>query len=80
VPPPRVSPALVHRWRLEDKDFARTFALAREAGFEAIAEEALEIADDDAQDFLERKKPMAPPRWPRTPTMSRGQGCAWRRD
>ena len=51
-----VSPALVHRWRLEDKEFARTFALAREAGFEAIAEEALEIADDDAQDFLEKEK------------------------
>lgn len=46
----------VQRWRLDDKAFARRFALAREAGFEAIAEETLEIADDDAGDFAEKEK------------------------
>lgn len=51
-----VAASLVQRWRLEDKNFARRFALAREAGFEAIAEEALEIADDDAEDVITKEK------------------------
>ncbi|MCW1985083.1 UNVERIFIED_ORG: hypothetical protein M2348_000794 [Sphingomonas sp. R1F5B] len=51
-----IAPGLVQRWRLEDKDFARRFALAREAGFEAIAEETLEIADDDAGDVTCKEK------------------------
>lgn len=52
----QVAPALVQRWRLEDREFARRFALAREAGFEAIAEETLEIADDDAGDVTHKEK------------------------
>lgn len=51
-----IAPALVQRWRLEDREFARRFALAREAGFEAIAEETLEIADDDAGDVTHKEK------------------------
>jgi len=51
-----VAAALVHRWRIEDKPFARRYALAREAGFEAIAEQALDIADDEDGDFVEREK------------------------
>lgn len=35
----------VYAWRNEDKDFATRFAHAREIGFDAIAEEALRIAD-----------------------------------
>ena len=52
----QIAPALVQRWRLEDREFARRFALAREAGFEAIAEETLEIADDDAGDVTHKEK------------------------
>jgi hypothetical protein len=52
----QLSPATVQRWRMEDRDFARRFALAREAGFEAIAEETLEIADDDTGDTIGKEK------------------------
>lgn len=35
----------VYAWKDEDPDFAERFARARELGFDAIAEEALKIAD-----------------------------------
>lgn len=35
----------VYDWREADPEFAARFARARDAGFDAIAEEALEIAD-----------------------------------
>lgn len=35
----------VYAWKDEDPDFAERFARARELGFDAIAEEALNIAD-----------------------------------
>lgn len=40
----------VHRWREADADLAQRIARAREAGFDAIAEQCLSIADDSSQD------------------------------
>lgn len=41
-----VSKSSVYAWLAEDADFAGRFARAREEGFDAIAEEALEIAEE----------------------------------
>ena len=41
----------VWRWREADKAFAQSIARAREVGFDAIAVECLDIADDDARDW-----------------------------
>lgn len=40
----------IYRWRDEDATFAQHIARAREAGFDAIAEQCLEIADDTSFD------------------------------
>lgn len=40
----------VYQWLKEDAAFAARFAQAREAGFDAIAEECLDIADETAGD------------------------------
>lgn len=42
----------VHDWRKKSKEFSVCFAQAREEGFEAIAEECLEIADDGSNDYM----------------------------
>lgn len=42
----------VYRWKADDEAFSRRIAGAREAGFDAIAEECLEIADDTDNDTL----------------------------
>lgn len=40
----------VYQWLKDDPEFASRFARAREAGFDAIAEECLDIADDASRD------------------------------
>lgn len=47
---------IVYDWRKADEDFDQRFARAREMGFDAIAEEALAIADDGTNDFMKRQK------------------------
>lgn len=42
----------VYRWKAEDEEFSRRIAGAREAGFDAIAHECLEIADETAFDTI----------------------------
>lgn len=44
----------VYRWIDEHDDFALRFARARKDGFDAIAEEALDIADDSTADYIDR--------------------------
>ena len=44
----------VYHWLEDHKDFAERFAKARDIGYDAIAEEALEIADDGTNDWMER--------------------------
>jgi transposase len=43
----------VYRWRSEDESFSRRIACAREAGFDAIAEECMAIADETAFDTIQ---------------------------
>ncbi len=45
----------VSDWKEAHKDFAAAFARAREEGFDAIASQCLEIADDARNDFVEKK-------------------------
>lgn len=42
-------------WLDDDAELSARFARAREAGFDAIADEALEIADDGRRDYSEDK-------------------------
>ncbi len=42
----------VYRWKAENADLSNRIARAREAGFDAIAEECLEIADETAFDTI----------------------------
>jgi len=48
-----VGRATVYAW-MKDEDFAQRMARARAIGFDAIAEEMLEIADDSRNDWVER--------------------------
>ena len=43
----------VYGWKAAHEDFSKRIASAREAGFDAIAEECLEIADETAFDTVE---------------------------
>lgn len=45
----------VYRWRVADPRFAEMFAAARTAGFDAIADEILQIADDPKLDPKARR-------------------------
>lgn len=49
-----VGKSTVYVWMEEDADFAGRIAQARVKGFDAIAEEALEIADDGTNDWVKR--------------------------
>lgn len=49
--------ASVYRWQEEDADFARRVARAREAGYDIIATDALAIADDGTNDWMESNAP-----------------------
>jgi hypothetical protein len=46
----------VYSWMDADEGIATRVAQAREIGFEAIAEEILDIADDASNDWMERKR------------------------
>ena len=48
-----VGRATVYTW-MKDEDFAQRMARARAIGFDAIAEEMLEIADDSRNDWVQR--------------------------
>lgn len=50
----KVSKSAVYEWMEGDADFAGRIAQARVKGFDAIAEEALEIADDGTNDWVKR--------------------------
>jgi len=45
----------VGTWRLNDSEFSDRIARAREEGFDAIAEECLEIADNATNDYMLKK-------------------------
>lgn len=44
----------VYLWISQDEAFAARIASARELGFDAIAEDALDIADDGRNDWMEK--------------------------
>lgn len=46
----------VYDWLAADSEFAARFARARVAGFDALAEQCLEIADDETHDWVMSKK------------------------
>lgn len=50
----KLKPSTVCTWLVEHKDFAERYARAREAQADALFEEALEIADDGSNDWMER--------------------------
>lgn len=45
----------VYRWMDDHPDFRTSIAHARELGYDAIAEECFDIADDATNDWMERK-------------------------
>lgn len=45
----------VYDWINRDEEFAARIARARELGYDAIAESALEIADDGTNDWMEKR-------------------------
>ena len=47
-----IGASTVYDWMAEDKTLAGRFARAREKGFDAIAEQCLDIADDSRSDFV----------------------------
>jgi hypothetical protein len=50
-----ISKSEVYRWQDDDADFKGRIVRAREAGFEHIFEECLEIADDATNDWMEKR-------------------------
>jgi hypothetical protein len=53
----------VYRWRKDDADFEGRFAQARELGYDAIAEECLDIADNANNDWMEKQGENASVGW-----------------
>lgn len=51
-----IGKSTVYRWMEDDEEFAGRIAGARARGFDALAEEALEIADDGSNDYVKRAK------------------------
>jgi predicted DNA-binding transcriptional regulator AlpA len=51
-----ISKSEVYRWMDDDAEFTGRFARARMVGYDALAEETLEIADDARNDFVERHR------------------------
>lgn len=47
----------VSDWKRANEAFSANFAQAREDGFDAIAAECLEIAEDGSRDYAEKKRP-----------------------
>lgn len=52
--------SVVYDWINEDEEKAQRFALARERGFDQIAEEALDIADNATNDWMDSHDPDNP--------------------
>lgn len=50
------SKSAFYDWVKDDAEFAGRIARAREIGFDAIADEALEIADDATNDWMKRQR------------------------
>ena len=48
-------PSVVRDWQGEDEEFSRAVARAREVGYDRMAAECLEIADDARNDWMERQ-------------------------
>lgn len=46
----------VYDWIAKDEDLAAHIARARELGYDAIAEECLDIADDGSNDYVEKER------------------------
>ena len=46
----------VYDWMKENPTFAEQFARARDVGFDAIAEECFDIADNSTNDWMERNR------------------------
>ena len=46
----------VYDWIAADADFASRIAHARDLGYDAIAEDILDIADDGTNDYVQRKR------------------------
>lgn len=46
----------VRKWVAADEEFAKLYQEARDDGFDAIAAECLDIADDARNDFMENQK------------------------
>lgn len=44
----------VYDWMKDNEDLSLRFARARDVGFDAIAEETLDIADDSRNDWIQR--------------------------
>ncbi len=51
-----VGKSAIYEWLKDDEELAGRIARARELGFDAIAEEALEIADDGTNDWIKRER------------------------
>lgn len=51
-----ISVAAFNAWKREDEELSSRFARARDEGFDAIAEETVEIADDGTNDWVERER------------------------
>lgn len=51
-----ISKSEVYRWQEDDVELRGRIARARIDGFDAIAEECLEIADDATNDWMKRRK------------------------
>lgn len=47
--------SVFYDWMADDAELSRRFARAREVGFDAIADDALEIADDGRRDYAPDK-------------------------
>lgn len=46
----------VYRWMANNEEFSNRIARARELGFDAIAEQCIDIADDERHDWVTTKK------------------------
>lgn len=53
----------IYAWLEEDKDAAERIARARQLGFDAIAQECLEIADDGSNDWMQTTGRDKEPGW-----------------
>lgn len=49
------SPASVRRWAADNSRFATQYARARESGYQAMADELVDIADDGQNDWMDRE-------------------------